>query len=77
MKIVSHVLDKIWDGRKKEMSIARFHAVCGVWDMRYGTISKFWDIVVRPFVSMSVCVYKVGRYQDFHGVPYQEYCVYY
>ena len=34
------------------------HTVCGAWDMRYRTISKYWDIVVYPFVSMSVCVYE-------------------
>ena len=37
---------------------------------------KNWDIVVCPFVCMSVSVYKVGRYKTFHGVPYKPYCVY-
>ena len=60
-----------------ELPHVLIHAVCGVWDMRYGTISKFWDIVVCPFVSMFVGVYKVGRYKNFHVVPYQEYFVYF
>ena len=34
--------------------------------MRHGAISKFWDIVVCPFVCVAVCVckYKMG-YQNF------------
>ena len=28
----------------------------------HGMISKFWDIVVCPFVCMSVLVYTVGQY---------------
>ena len=41
-----------------------------------GTISKFWEIVVGPFVCISVCVYIEGRYQNFHGFPLSAYCVY-
>ena len=54
------------------------HAVWWQQDMHNGTISisKFWDIIVCLFVSMSVRVYKVGRYQNFHGVPLSAYCVY-
>ena len=44
--------------------------------MHNGKISKFWDILVCPFVCMSVCVYRVGRYQKFAGVPLSAYCVY-
>ena len=31
----------------------------------YGTISKSWDIVVCPFVCISVCVYKLGQCRNF------------
>ena len=44
--------------------------------MLNGTISKFWDNLVCPFVCMFVCVYKVGRYQRLDGVPFSVYCVY-
>ena len=37
---------------------------------------KILDIVVCPFVCMSGCVYKVGQYQNFRGVPYKPSCVY-
>ena len=31
--------------------------------------------LVCPFVCMSYCVYVVGRYQKFDGVPNKKYCV--
>ena len=55
--------------------------------VRYSTRSMWgmghavWDdIKILGHCSVSVCQYvclcvQVGRYQNFHGVPYQEYCV--
>ena len=37
---------------------------------------KILGHLVCPFVRMSVCVYVVGRYQKFHGVPHKPDCVY-
>ena len=37
---------------------------------------KILGHLVCPFVCMSVCVYVVGRYQKFDGVPHKKYCVY-
>ena len=41
------------------------HAFWRPWDSHHGTISKFWDLVVCPFVWMSVSVYWMVRYQHF------------
>ena len=47
------------------------HAVWFMWDD-----IKILGHLVCPFVCMSVCVYVVGRYQKFDGVPHKKYCVY-
>ena len=38
---------------------------------------KILGHVVFLFVCMSVCLYVVGRYQNFDDVPYKPYWVYY
>ena len=48
-----------------------------------GQATCMWDDIkilghlVCPFVCMSVCVYVVGRYQKFDGVPHKKYWVYF
>ena len=38
-------------------NLFQIHAFWRAWDSHHGMISKFWDIVVSPFVCKSVCVY--------------------
>ena len=38
---------------------------------------KILGHLVCPFVCMAVCVYVVGRYQKFDGVPHKKYWVWY
>ena len=55
---------------------SKLHALWWQRDMLNGTISKFCYILVCPFVCISVCVYRVGQYHKFDGVPLSAYCVY-
>ena len=41
-----------------------------------GRYQNSWTFIVYPFVRMYVCVYVVGRYQKFDGVPHKKYWVY-